>query len=64
MKKLTMMLVTMLAAIALSVSVFAAGGCTGKVTKVEGDKVTVTLATAPRRGQPFRLWAGPPRCCR
>ena len=46
MRKLITIIVTVLAAVALSVTVFAAGACTGKVTKVEGDKVTVTLAAA------------------
>jgi hypothetical protein len=35
-----------LATVALAATVFAAGACAGKVTKVEGEKVTVTLEGA------------------
>ena len=46
MKKLFVMIFVLLTALALAVSVFAAGSCSGKVTKNDGEKVTVTLAGA------------------
>ena len=42
MKKLIAMIATLLVTVALAATVFAAG-VSGKVTKVEGDKVTVTM---------------------
>ena len=46
MKKLITMISMLLATVALAATVFAAGACSGKVTKVEGDKVTVTMEGA------------------
>jgi hypothetical protein len=46
MKKLIAMISTLLATVALAATVFAAGSFSGKVTKVEGDKVTVTVEGA------------------
>ena len=43
MKKLLAGISMLLTTLAFAATVFAAGACTGKVTKVEGDKVTVTL---------------------
>lgn len=46
MKKPITMISMFLATVALAATVFAAGACSGKVTKVEGDKVTVSLEGA------------------
>jgi len=46
MKRLIAGVSMLLATLAFAATVFAAGGCMGKVTKVEGDKVTVTLQGA------------------
>ena len=46
MKKLIVMISMLLATVALASTVFAAGSSSGKVTKVEGDKITVTMEGA------------------
>jgi hypothetical protein len=46
MRKLIPIVATLLVTVAMTVTVFAAGASTGKVTKVEGEKVTVTLEGA------------------
>ncbi|OGU04928.1 MAG: hypothetical protein A2075_02285 [Geobacteraceae bacterium GWC2_58_44] len=46
MKKVMATISLLLATLALAATVFAAGSCSGKVTKVEGDKVTVTMEGA------------------
>lgn len=45
-KKTTALLAAAIMAAGLAVSAFAAGPCMGKVTKVEGDQVTVALEGA------------------
>jgi hypothetical protein len=46
MKRVIPAISLVLTTIVLAATVFAAGGAAGKVTKVEGDKVTVTLEGA------------------
>jgi len=46
MKKLIAMISMLLATVALAATAFAAGSCSGKVTKIEGDKVTVAVEGA------------------
>jgi len=46
MKKLIVMFLVLLTTFVFTITVFAAASCAGKVTKVEGDKVTVTLQGA------------------
>jgi hypothetical protein len=46
MRKLISIVASVLVSVALTVTVYAAGASTGMVTKVEGEKVTVTLEGA------------------
>lgn len=65
MKKLITGITTMLATVALAATVFAAGSFSGKVTKVEGDKVTVTMeGAAPawaKKGATVSAMGGSPK---
>lgn len=65
MKKLIAMISTLLATVALAATVFAAGSCPGKVTKVEGDKVTVTMEGAvpawAKKGATVKALGGAPK---
>lgn len=65
MKKLVTMISMLLATVALAATVFAAGACSGKVTKVEGDKVTVTMEGAvpawAKKGASVSAMGGSPK---
>lgn len=64
MKKLIAMISTLLVTIALAATVFAAGA-SGKVTKVEGEKVTVTMDGAvpgwAKKGATVSVLGGAPK---
>lgn len=55
----------MLATVALAATAFATGSMSGKVTKVEDDKVTVAMeGTVPawaKKGATVKAWGGSPK---
>ena len=65
MKKLISMFSTLLITGALAATVFAAGSVSGKVVKVEGDKITVSLEGAvpawAKKGASVSAFGGAPK---
>ena len=65
MKKLIVMISMLLATVAMAATVFAAGACSGKVTKVEGNMVTVTMEAAvpawAKKGASVSAMGGAPK---
>jgi hypothetical protein len=65
MKKLVTLIFTLLSLLALAAAVYAAGPGSGKVTKVEGDKVTVTMEGAvpawAKKGATVSVLGGAPK---